>query len=253
VRTRTGALVGETLAQHYGWKIGQRVPLQTPLAKLDGLSDWSFDIVGFFAEPQDPDRANFLLVNYAYENEARAANRDTVDDFVVLIDEPKRSASIGYQIDSLFANSPHETRTLSESELASSQLQRIGDIGFLAGAVTAATFFALLFATGALMMQTVRERTPELAVLKTVGFGDRRVMGLILAEALLSCLLGAAIGLGIAALLLPRASLLVGRAHLPAIVVAAGFACAIVLALMSGAIPAWRGLNLQIAAALSRR
>jgi putative ABC transport system permease protein len=252
VRTRTGALVGQQLAKRYGWKVGEHIPLQSPLAQRDGSRNWTFDIVGFFQEPDDPDRANFLIVNYAYLNEARDANRDTVGNFIVQIDDPKRSASIGHDIDTLFANSPHETRTQSESDLAASQVQRIGDIDFLAHAVTGAAFFALLFATGALMMQTIRERTPELAVLKTVGFADRRVMALILAEALVSCLLGAAIGLSIAALLLPRARQLIGVGSMPRVVIAVGFACAVCLALVSGAIPAWRGLKLQVAAALSR-
>jgi putative ABC transport system permease protein len=252
VRTRTGALVGAQLAQRYGWKLGEHIPLQSPLAQRDGSGDWTFDVVGFFQEPDDPDRANFLIVNYAYLNEARGANRDTVGNFIVQIDNPKRSASIGHDIDTLFANSPHETRTQSESDLAASQVQRIGDIDFLAHAVTGAAFFALLFATGALMMQTIRERTSELAVLKTVGFADRRVMALILAEALVSCLLGAAIGLSIAALLLPRARQLIGVGYMPWIVIAVGFACAICLALVSGAIPAWRGLKLRVAVALSR-
>lgn len=253
VRTRTGAIAGEKLMQRYGWKIGQRIPMQSPVVQRNGSSTWTFDIVGTFTEPDDPDQANFLIANYAYLNEARAANRDTVSDFVVQIDDPKRSATIGHDIDQLFANSPHETRTQSESDLVSNQVQRIGDIGFLAHAVTAAAFFALLFATGTLMMQTIRERTPELAVLKSIGFTDRRVMTLILAEALISCILGAAIGLSIAALLLPRARQLIGLGYLPGIVVAAGFVCALILALLSGAIPAWRGLKLQVATALSRR
>ena len=196
---------------------------------------------------------NSLIINYAYLNEAREANRDTLNAFVVQIDDPKRSASIGHDIDALFVNSSHETRTQSESDIAASQVQRIGDIDFLAHAVTAAAFFALLFATGALMMQTVRERTPEFAVLKTFGFADRRVMGLILAEALMSCILGAAIGLAIAALLLPHARQWVGLTHIPAVVVVEGFAAAVVVALLSGAIPAWRGLRLQVATALSKR
>ncbi len=252
LRTRAGAVVGEELSRRYGWKLGQRIPMQSPLAQRDGSRDWGFEIVGFFSEPEDPERANYLIVNYTYLNEAREANRDTVSAFVVQIDDPKRSASIGHAIDTLFANSPHETRTQSESDLVSSQVQRIGDIDFLAHAVTGAAFFALLFATGALMMQTIRERTPELAVLKTVGFADSHVMALILAEALVSCVLGAAIGLAIAALLLPRARQLIGLGYLPGAVIAAGFASAIFLALVSGAIPAWRGLKLQVAAALSR-
>jgi putative ABC transport system permease protein len=253
IHTRTGALVGERLAQRYGWKIGQRIPMQSPLARRDGSNTWTFDIVGTFTQPDNPDGTNYLIINYDYLNEGREANRDTVSAFVVEIDDPKRSASIGHDIDTLFANSPHETRTQSESDLASSQVQRIGDIDFLAHAVTAAAFFALLFATGALMMQTIRERTPELAVLKTVGFADRRVMILILAEALVSCALGAAIGLTLAALLLPRARGFIGNiAHLPGVVVLAGAVCAILLALVSGAIPAWRGLKLQVAVALGR-
>ncbi|MEJ0006479.1 MAG: ABC transporter permease [Steroidobacteraceae bacterium] len=250
---RTGALVGDQLARLYGWKIGQHIPLQSPLTQRDGSGDWGFDIVGVFTEPDDPERANYLIINYAYLNEARETNPDTVSGFVVQIDDPKRSASIGHDIDALFANSPHETRTMSESDLVSSAIQRIGDIDFLAHAVTAAAFFALLFATGALMMQTIRERTAELAILKTVGFADRRVMNLILAEALVSCLLGAGIGLTIAALLLPRARQLIGsQSSLPPVVIAAGFGCAIILALLSGAIPAWRGLRLSVAAALAR-
>jgi putative ABC transport system permease protein len=253
VRTRTGALVGDQLARRYGWKIGQRIPMQSPVVQRDGSPNWPFDIVGFFTQPDDPEQANYLIINYAYLNEAREANRDTVSAFVVQIDDPKRSASIGHDIDTLFANSPHETRTQSESDLAASQVQRIGDIDFLAHAVTAAAFFALLFATGALMMQTIRERTSELAVLKTVGFADRSVMALVLAEALIACVLGAAIGLAIAALLLPRARQLIGVGYLPGLVVAVGFVCAILLALVSGAIPAWRALTLQVATALARR
>ena len=253
VRTRTGAIVGDQLARRYGWKIGQRIPMQSPVVQRDGSANWPFDIVGFFTQPDDPEQANYLIINYAYLNEAREANRDTVSAYVVQIDDPKRSASIGHDIDTLFANSPHETRTQSESDLAASQVQRIGDIDFLAHAVTAAAFFALLFATGALMMQTIRERTSELAVLKTVGFADRSVMTLVLAEAVIACVLGAALGLGIAALLLPRAGQLIGVGYLPGLVVAAGFVCAILLALVSGAIPAWRALTLQVATALGRR
>ncbi|HEY6455909.1 MAG TPA: ABC transporter permease [Steroidobacteraceae bacterium] len=252
-RTRTGAIVGEELARRYGWKIGQRVTIQSPLTQRDGSRDWSFDVVGFYSQPDDPDRTNSLIINYAYLNEAREVSRDTVNGFVVQINDPKRSASIGHDIDALFANSSHETRTQSESDIAASQVQRIGDIDFLAHAVTAAAFFALLFATGALMMQTIRERTSELAVLKTFGFADRRVMILILSEALVTCVLGAAIGLAIAALLLPRAKQLIGLGYLPGAVIAEGFAAAIILALISGAIPAWRGLKLQVATALSRR
>ena len=251
IRTRSGALVGAQLMRHYGWKVGQRITLQTVLVKADGSSDWSFDIVGTFNESDDPERADILLINFDYLNETRATNRDTVNDFVVQIDDPKRSASIGHEIDTLFVNSAHETRTQSEADLGS-MVQRIGDLDFFAHVVTVAAFCGLLLATGALMMQTVRERTRELAVLKTVGFSDRRVMVLILLEAMFLFVLGAAIGLAMAGFALPRVQQLVVLGYLPRAVVAAGFAFAVFLAFVSGAIPAWRGLKLQVATALSR-
>ncbi len=119
--------------------------------------------------------------------------------------------------------------------------------------VTAAVFFALLFATGALMMQSIRERVPELAILKTVGFSDARVMGLIVCEALLFCLLSAGIGLALAAVLLPLARGFISMASVPGTVMLAGLGCAVVLALVGSTVPAWRGLRLQVADALAER
>jgi putative ABC transport system permease protein len=119
--------------------------------------------------------------------------------------------------------------------------------------VTAAVFFALLFATGALMMQSIRERVPELAILKTVGFTDRLVMVLILCEALLFCVLAAGIGLGVAAVLLPMARGFISIARVPGVVIVAGLGCAVVLAIVGSTVPAWRGLRLQVADALADR
>ncbi len=253
IRDRTGMIVGEQVARRYGWRIGQRVPVQLSVVQRDGSSDWAFDVAGIYTVPDNPEQANYIYVNYAYLNEAREDKRDTVSSFAIEIEDPRRSANVGHDIDTLFANSSHETRTQSESELATVEVQRIGDINFLAHAVTAAAFFALLFATGALMMQSIRERTPELAVLKTVGFTDSHVMILVLAEALACCMLGAGIGLGIAGLVLPRAGQLLGVAHLAGTVVVTGMGCAVLLALMGGSIAAWRALQLPVAAALSRR
>lgn len=252
-RTRTGAIIGKVTAERYGWKIGDRVTIQGAAPKRDGSRDWPLDIVGTYTHELQSESAIAIIANYDYVNEARVVNRDTVDYFTVQVSDVARAAQIGLDIDSLFANSPSETRTQSEQELAQSQVQRIGDLDFIVHGVTAAVFFALLFATGALMMQSIRERVPELAILKTVGFRDTQVMGLIVCEALLFCVLAAGIGLGLAAALLRVARSVVSMASVPGAVVLAGLGCAVVLAVVGSTVPAWRGLRLQVTDALADR
>ena len=250
---RTGVLVGSDTMERFGWKAGDRVVLQSPVPRTDGSRDWAFDIVGSYDTRDEADEATALIANFVYVDEARFANRDTTQMFVAKIDDPTNAAPIGLAIDNAFANSDHETRTQSEADLAASQVQRIGDLNYLARAIIAAVFFAMLFATGALMMQSIRERMPELAVLKTVGYSDRLVMGLILAEAVLFCLFAAGVGLGIAAFVLPMARNFIGIAGMPLVVAAAGLVFALVLALIGSSVPAWRGLRLQVTDALAGR
>lgn len=253
VSNRTGTLVGSDTMERFGWKVGERVVLQSPVPRTDGSRDWAFDIVGSYDTRNEDDEATALLANFAYVDEARFANRDTVQVFVAKVADPGNATPVGLAIDNAFANSDHETRTQSEADLAASQLQRIGDLNYLARAIIAAVFFAMLFATGALMMQSIRERMPELAVLKTVGFSDRLVMGLIIAEAVVFCLFSAGVGLTIAAFVLPLARQFIGIAGMPPVVAAAGMVCAVVLALIGSSVPAWRGLRLQVTDALAGR
>lgn len=250
---RTGTLVGRDSMERFGWEVGDRVVLQSPVPRNDGSREWAFDIVGSYDMADEADEANALIANFAYVDEARFANRDTVQVFVAKIDDPESAAAVGLAIDNAFANSDHETRTQSEADLAASQIQRIADLDFLARAIIAAVFFALLFATGALMMQSIRERMPELAVLKTVGYSDRLVMGIILAEAVVFCLFAAGAGLAIASFVLPMARNFIGLAGVPLVVVAAGLVLALALALIGSSVPAWRGLRLQVADALAGR
>jgi putative ABC transport system permease protein len=250
---RTGVIAGRTTMERFAWKVGDRVVLESPVPRADGSRDWAFDIVGSYDSSSDLDDATALIANFAYVNEARFAGRDTAQVFIARIDDPTDAAAIGLAIDNLFANSANETRTQSEADLLASQIQRIGDLNYLARAIIAAVFFAMLFATGALMMQSIRERMPELAVLKTVGFSDRLVMGLIIAEAVLFCLFSAGIGLAIAAFVLPLARDFIGIAGVPLVVVATGLVFALVLALIGSCVPAWRGLRLQVADALAGR
>jgi putative ABC transport system permease protein len=254
-----GVIVGIGTMHKYGWKVGQRVTLETPpqMKRLDGTNNWTFDIVGTWVDSDDADEDNsqLLIAHYRYVNESLPVGpqRNTMNLAVLRIADPARATSIEQTIDSHFANSSDETLTQSEHELVQSEVANFGDIDTVAHRIVGATFFVLLFATGALMMQSIRERTPELAVLKTLGFSDRRVMVLILVESLVLCLAGAAIGLWLGMRLLPVAREQIGTVTVPRVVFAIGFACAVALALLGGATAAWRGLRLRVVDALANR
>ncbi|HEY4338723.1 MAG TPA: ABC transporter permease [Steroidobacteraceae bacterium] len=252
-RLQDGAIVGVETMNKYHWQVGQRIIVQS-LMKKDGTPNWTFDIVGSYVNTDDPKAAQLIMANYHYVNESlNPQQANTMAIAALRIASPARAEAVEASIDKHFLNSPNETLTQSERELAQSQVASIGDIDTVVHRVIGATFFVLLFATGALMMQSIRERTPELAVLKTFGFSDRLVMVLILAETLALCVCGAAVGLGLASRILPLARNLIGLGSIPLGVVVTGFICAIALALAAGAIPAWRGLRLHVVDALANR
>ncbi len=251
--TRDGALVGGETMRKYGWHVGQRITLQAPLPQKNGSGNWTFEILGSYENTDNPDQSILLVTNYKYVNESLAGQTDTITFANVHIADPKQAASVEEAVDRQFANSPNETLTQSEHDLAVSQVENIGSLNVAVHRITAATFFVLLFATGALMMQSIRERTPELAVLKTFGFSDIRVMVLILCETLVLCVVGAAAGLWLATIILKFARSLLQVGTMSLVVVVIGFASAVVLALAGGAIPAWRGLRLRVVDALAGR
>ena len=251
--TRTGILVRPELAKKYGWKIGDRIPLMTVVAQQGGATVWTFDMVGTFTDSDIGGGDSNVLINYDYWNEARASAKDTVNHFNVRIADPQAAAKMSDAIDARFANSPNETRTESIRELAQEGLQSIGDLEFLIRAVVAAVLAALLFATATMMTQSVRERTPEIAVLKTVGFTDRVVFTLTLAESAVLCVTAGGVGLAIATLAFPYASKFVHGLSMPLIIVIAGLASALVVALISAAVPALLAARLEVATALAER
>lgn len=252
--TRAGAIVAAPLMRQFGWKIGDRLPLRTSVMKQDGSADWDFEIVGTYDVPTAPAEANRIMVNFAYYDEARRLERGTAWAFVVGVDDPAHSAQVCAAIDALFVNSAYETVTQDEKAYVQGQLRELGDVSLMANAIVAAVLFTLLFLTGNTMMQSVRERTPELAILKTVGFSDRSVTALVLVESLLLCVLAASLGLAAAAAVFPvTAALGLGGAALPLNVVAMGVLFAVALALVSGLPPAWRAQRLVIVDALAGR
>lgn len=249
-KSRTAMLVRDLVAEKYGWKIGDRIPLQLPVAQQNGSSDWAFDVVGTFTDSDVGGGRYIVIVSYPYFDEGRVAKKGTVNHFNVLVADPKLAPQVADAIDARFANSSHETKTESLRELAQSSMQAIGDFDFLIRAVVGAVLVALLFATTTMMVQSINERIPELAVVKTLGFTDRTVFLLILAEALAVFLAGAFCGLLLATLALPLAGRFVPGLSMPGAVVATGVALGILVALVSAAIPAVRAARLPVATAL---
>jgi len=251
---RTGAVIGTEVAKKYGWKIGDTVPLHSTIwTKTDGTSDWNFEIVGIFSDPADPAQANGFYFSHTYFDEGRSFGKGKVGWYIVRVKDPAQSAVIAENIDKLFANSQDETKTQTEKEFGQAFLKQLGDINFIVTSILGAVFFSLLFATGSTMMQSVRERIPELAVLKTLGFTDTGVLSLVLAEALLLCLTSAVLGLGLAALIFPALKSFVGVASLPGAAIAPGAGVAFALALITGLPPALRAQRLNIVDALAGR
>lgn len=252
-RSRTAALVTEFAAEKYHWKIGDHIPLMSKTAQKDGSTTWTFDVVGTFTDSDVNVGRYKILMHYAYYDEARASGTGNVNHFNVGVTDPNLAVPVADAIDRRFANSSHETKTESLRELAQTQVQQIGDLDFLIRAVVSAVLAALLFATATMMMQSVRERTSELAVLKTIGFTDRAVFLLILAEAVVVCVVAAACGLALATLVFPFAGRFVFGLAMPKVTVAAGLALAAALALVSAAIPAARAARLRVVNALAER
>lgn len=253
-RTRNGAVLPARLAAQFNLKVGDPMPVKTLLWANKAGGAWPLTVVGIYqTNPKDVFFGTALLANYDYVDQARTQSTGTASVFLVRVVDPAQASQVAQKIDAQFANSANETKTESEQQLAADSIKQIGDIGFVVRAIVGAVFFALLFSLGAVMMQSVRERTPELAVLKTLGFTDGAILGLILAEAIVFCVVSAAIGLGLASLLFPLIRLAVGLELHAGGVLLIGLGLATVLALISGLPPAVRGMRLSIVDALAGR
>jgi putative ABC transport system permease protein len=252
--TRTGALVSEPLAKEYGWKVGDRVPIGTSIwTNKEGSNTWFFDIVGTFDVSSYGAGFPSFYINYDYYDEAKAFGQGVVHYYLVGIADATQATQVSKAIDAQFENSSNETRTQTESGLAQTQMKQIGDINFIVNAIVGAVLFTLLFLTANTMMQSVRERIPELAVLKTLGFSDAKVLMLVLIESFVLCLFAAAIGLAVAAFVFPMLKALLGDLPMPMVVVYMGAGVAVLLALISGLPPAIRAQRLNIVDALAGR
>jgi putative ABC transport system permease protein len=254
--TRTGALVNADLMKKFNWKVGDKVPLHSTIwtQKKDGSLDWTFDIVGSFSV-KDPTQASAqassLLFHYDLFDEGRAFGKGTVGWYEERVSDPAQSAAISNRIDALFANSSNETKTQPANDFTMAFMKQFGDIGFVLRAILGAVFFTLLFLTGNTMMQSVRERVPELAILKTLGFSDGLVLELVLAESLLLCVIAAIIGLLMSFAALPIIKQGLQGVELSPRALIPGIGAAVLLALIVGLPPALRAMRLNIVDALA--
>jgi putative ABC transport system permease protein len=249
---RQGVVVGRKLAARFGWKIGDHVPLKAP-GYLGGGS-WDFNVRAIMrgTRPQDDEGQFWLQARYLYEK-APPYWKGIVGWYVARVASPDEGVAVARAIDAEFANSASETRTQSESAFAASFIKQMGNIQFLMVAIGSVVFFTLLLVTGNTMAIAVRERTAELAVMKAIGFSDRFVLGLVLAESLLIAALGGGLGLwaarGAVAQDLTRGLILT---YLPGSALAGGAALILATGVLAGLLPALGAMRLSIVDALRR-
>ena len=259
--TRTGILVGEALMKRFGWKVGQKIPLQSTIfPNSDGTKNWTFDIVGVM-RAKDKKAGGWydqmLLLHWKYFDESTPYNRGQAGWYVSRVADVNQADRVAKAIDALSANSDHETKTMTEQAATASWMKQMADIGLIVGSIMGAVFFTLLLLTGNTMAQAVRERVPELAVLKTIGFSSVSVLAMVLAESVLLVMLGGVLGVGLSAILGPIVNAVSnGAINIPPLglnswLLALGLMLGI--GLLVGVLPALRAMRLNIVDALAGR
>jgi len=255
-----GVVVGSVLAKKYGWKVGDKLPLMSQIfPNKEGSKNWSFTIDGIL---HSKDKSNafldgMVLLHWKNFDETTPYNRGMAGWYITRVADVNDADRVAKAIDALSANSDHETKTMTEQAATANWMKQLADIGLITGSIMGAVFFTLLLLTGNTMMQAVRERTSELAVLKTIGFSNASVLGLVLAESLLLLVIGGVIGLGLVSILSPAITRGSGGVlNLPAVHLNSwllGLALMIAIGLVIGALPALRAMRLKIVDALAGR
>ncbi len=257
---RTGAIVGEALAKKHGWKIGDTIPLQaTIFPKKDGSNAWPLTLRGIFrvADDKKKNEEAQLLFHWKYFDEANQFVNGQVGWYMVKLDNVDHATRVAKAIDAISENSDRETKSQTEQAFNQSFLKQFADIGFIVTAIMGAVFFTLLLLTGNTMAQAVRERIPELAVLKTLGFNNRTVLALVLAESVLLVVLGGVIGMALATVIVPGLAAASGG-FMPAGTVPKetwlmGVLLMVGIGVVVGVLPATRAMRLKIVDALAGR
>ena len=254
--TRTGMIAGRSLANQYGWKIGDKVPIGSNIfPQKDGSKAWTFDLVGIYdgVDAEWQRNTNQGYINFAYFDEANQFGSGRAGTFTLKLSNADQAQQVAQAIDAKFENSRDETKTQTEKDFSLGFFKQIGDIGLIVRWILFAVFFTLLLVVGNTIAQSVRERIPELAILKTLGFTDGSVLGFVLAEAAALCVIGGLLGLALATVI----GITIGGGNFPLAVdyrvwITGGIAI-IVLSLAVGLPPALRASRLSIVDALAGR
>ncbi|MEO6967015.1 MAG: FtsX-like permease family protein [Rhodanobacteraceae bacterium] len=258
--TRTGAVVGAELAKKFHWKIGDKIPLQaTIFPQKNGSNTWTLDLVGIYhaIDPRQRAQEGVLFFNWNYFDEARAFANGNIGWYIEKLSDRKQADRVAQTIDALSANSDHETKTETENAFNAAFVSQFADIGLIVSAIMAAVFFTLILLSGNTMAQAVRERIPELAILKTIGFSSRSVLGLVLVESVTLILIGGVIGLALAVVVVTAIKAALGSllpmADVGGAIWLRGLVLMILIGLIVGVLPALRGMRLKIVDALAGR
>ena len=256
LETRSGALVGRGLMDRFGWKLGDRIPINATIwGKKDGGRTWEFDLVAVYDGAEKGIDTKKFFFRYDFFDETRSGGQGLVGWYTVRVSDPDKAAEVATAIDAEFANSAQETKAEPEGAFVQGFANQIGNIGFIITSIMSAVFFTILLVAGNTMAYTVRERTSELAVLKAIGFTDTGVLGLVLGESLVVTLVGGAAGLGLAWILVSAGDPTSGSLpvfYLPTTSLFIGFVLIIGMAFIAGILPALQAQRLQISDALRR-
>lgn len=258
LKTRTGAIIGRSLVERYGWKIGDRVPLKSPIWTSKSGGAWEFDIVGIYDGTKKTADTTSFLFRYDYFDEARSGGTGLVGWYQVRVDDAKRATQVAAAIDAEFANSPAETKAQTEGAMFQGFAQQLGNIAKIVTAILIAVFFTILLVAGNTIAQSVRERTQELGVLKAIGFSNELVLGVVLGESLVITVLGGLLGLAFGWLMVTS----MGQAtfikqYLPIFFIPTrdmfiGVGLTVALGFVAGILPAIQAMRLRLADALRR-
>jgi putative ABC transport system permease protein len=252
---RQGVIIGKDLAERFGWKLGQRVPLTATIWQPKGGGQtWEFNIRGIYDGGDGVDKTQFFF-RYDYLDENRTGGQGLVGWYIVKIADPAKAVALSHTFDEMFANSSAETKTTTEKGFVEGFAKQMGDIGAIMIAILTAVLFTMLLIAASTMAQSVRERTNELAVLKTLGFSGGLILTLVLAESLFIGLVGGGLGLGLAWLVVQGGDPTGGMLPifvLPSRDVALGVGLMVLMGFLAGIMPAVGAMQLRITDALRR-
>ncbi len=257
ISNRRAAIVGSETAAKFGLQVGDRIPLIPNIWHNRDAGVWEFDLVGVFTSSDASVLNNTgFYFGYGYFDDYRAFGNGTVGSYLVRVSDPTRTTEIANEIDALFANSSSETRTLTDREYALSFAKQLGNVGLIVTAILSAVFFTILLLAGNTIAQATRERIPELAVMKVVGFHPVTLLWMVLAESILLSVTSAILGLSVAQLLLAQIDKLIpeliqlGPINVPLDIVGYGLVIALIIGLIVGLPPALKAMRLSIVDAL---